>query len=160
MTKKKYIWVVGIVLLAGALFYALAGKSTSSFKTVNSFDGKINIYTSSSCGCCDVYGSYFAKQGNPNAKVVNIENATLIKDEQKVPTELRSCHTTIIGNYFVEGHMPLEAIEKLMVEKPDIAGIAMPGMPEGSPGMMGTKRGDFVIYAVNHDGSYEEFMRI
>ena len=56
--------------------------------------------------------------------------------------------------------MPLEAVEKLLKEQPDIAGIAMPGMPEGSPGMPGSKRGDFVIYAVNNDGSYSEFMRI
>ncbi len=51
-------------------------------------------------------------------------------------------------------------MERLMSEKPDIAGIAMPGMPAGSPGMPGSKYGDFVIYAVDHDGSYEEFMRI
>ena len=60
----------------------------------------------------------------------------------------------------MEGHVPLEAIEKLLQEKPDIKGIAMPGMPSGAPGMLGKKTGDFVVYAVNNDGSYEEFMRI
>ena len=70
------------------------------------------------------------------------------------------CHTTIIGDYFVEGHVPLEAVEKLLTEKPDIKGIAMPGMPSGSPGMPGAKKGDFVIYAVNRDGSYEEWTRL
>ena len=73
---------------------------------------------------------------------------------------MESCHTVVIGDYFIEGHIPLEAVEKLLVEKPDIKGIAMPGMPSGSPGMPGAKKGDFVIYAVNNDGTTEEFMRI
>ena len=83
-----------------------------------------------------------------------------IKEQNKIPTELQSCHTSIIGGYFVEGHIPVEAINKLMQEKPNIAGIGMPGMPSGSPGMPGSKTGDFVITAVNKDGSMYEFMRI
>ena len=66
----------------------------------------------------------------------------------------------IYGNYFVEGHIPIEAIKKLLVEKPDIKGIAMPGMPSGSPGMPGAKDGQFIIYAVAKDGSTYEFMRV
>ena len=73
---------------------------------------------------------------------------------------MESCHTTVMGNYFVEGHIPLEVVNKLLTEKPDIKGIAMPGMPNGSPGMPGVKRGDFVIYAINNDGSYAEWMRL
>ena len=63
-------------------------------------------------------------------------------------------------DYFVEGHVPIEAIEKLMAEKPDIAGIALPGMPSGSPGMGGSRSGQFVIYAIGKDGTTTEFMRI
>ena len=73
---------------------------------------------------------------------------------------MQSCHTTTIGNYFVEGHIPIEAIEKLMTEKPNIKGIAMPGMPSGSPGMPGAKQGPFIIYAIGNDGSVGEFMRM
>ena len=83
-----------------------------------------------------------------------------VKANYEIPSQLESCHTAVIGDYFVEGHVPLEAVEKLLMEKPDVAGIAMPGMPSGSPGMPGTKRGDFIVYSVNNDGSYEEFMRI
>ena len=54
----------------------------------------------------------------------------------------------------------MEAVEKLLLEKPDIKGIAMPGMPSGSPGMPGAKKGNFIVYAVNNDGSYNEFMRL
>jgi hypothetical protein len=70
-----------------------------------------------------------------------------------------SCHTLIIEDYFVEGHIPIEAIEKLLAEQPDIDGITLPDMPSGSPGMPGVKKGDFVIYSVK-GGKTSEFMRI
>ena len=66
----------------------------------------------------------------------------------------------IIDGYFVEGHVPAEAIARMLQEKPDIAGIALQGMPMGSPGMPGSKEGRFVVYAVNKDGTYKEYMRI
>ena len=81
-----------------------------------------------------------------------------IKERYGVPRNLESCHTEIIGGYFVEGHMPIEAIEKLLSERPDIRGIALPGMPSGSPGMPGPKTEPWTIYAVNKDGSVGEFM--
>ena len=83
-----------------------------------------------------------------------------VKKDFNIPANLQSCHTTQIGDYFVEGHIPLEAIEKLLTEKPAIAGIAMPGMPSGSLGMPGKKSGPWIIYAVDHDGKYYEFMTI
>ena len=134
--------------------------SADSFETLGNFNGEIKIYKSMSCGCCDVYASYFKGKGNSNTEIVNTEDLDSIKEQYGVPSGMESCHTTIIGDYFVEGHIPLEAIEKLLQEKPNIKGIAMPGMPSGSPGMLGQKAGDFVIYSIKHDGSYEEFMRI
>ena len=91
---------------------------------------------------------------------LDTQSSNKIEEQYGVPSELRSCHTTIIGNYFIEGHIPLEAVEKLLKEQPNIKGIAMPGMPSGSPGMPGQKQGAFIIYAVNNDGSTSEFMRI
>jgi hypothetical protein len=65
----------------------------------------------------------------------------------------------IIGNYFVEGHVPIEAVNKLLSEKPAIDGIALPDMPSGSPGMPGAKRGKWRIFALS-DGKMSEFMEI
>lgn len=159
MKGKIYFWLIGIALVIGALAIIFSGKG-NSYETIDNFDGEITIYKSSDCGCCGVYGGYFKREGNSNTKIVDLEDVDSIKNQQGVPNGLRSCHTTVIGNYFVEGHIPLEAVEKLLAEKPDIAGIAMPGMPSGSPGMPGAKVGDFVIYSVGHDGSYKEWMRI
>lgn len=146
------------VLIIG--IFVLIPNNASSFQAVENFDDEIKIYKSTSCGCCDVYSSYFKSRGNSRIQEVNLQDIDILKRQYEVPEAMKSCHTTIIGNYFVEGHMPLEAIEKLLQEKPAIKGIALPGMPMGSPGMVGAKTEKFVIYAINNDGSNKEFMRI
>ena len=120
---------------------------------------KITVYKSQSCGCCGIYVNYLKKAGF-SVEVKDVLDVAEIKNQNKIPRELSSCHTSIVGKYFVEGHVPYEAIVKLVTEKPDIAGIALPGMPSGSPGMPGAKRGDFVIYSIGKDGTTGEFMRI
>lgn len=160
MGKRKYYWGIGVVLLIGIASLIFSGPRMSGYAVLGGFSEEITIYKSSSCGCCEVYGSYFKREGNSNTDIVNAEDSDSIKRQFGVPSAMQSCHTTVIGDYFVEGHIPLEAVEKMMAERPDIAGIAMPGMPSGSPGMPGPKTGDFIIYAVNHDGSYGEFMRM
>jgi len=159
MGKKIYIGLGILVILAVAIF-AFNGSKTSAFVTLDNYQEDIKIYKSQSCGCCEVYSGYFKREGNKNADIVNLEDISYLKQQYSVPKSMESCHTVVIGDYFIEGHIPLEAVEKLLVEKPDIKGIAMPGMPSGSPGMPGAKKGDFVIYAVNNDGTTEEFMRI
>ncbi len=149
-----------MILVAGILIFSIAKGGANSFEAVDDFDGEMIVYKSLSCGCCGIYGDYFKRQGNSNTKIINSQDMDSIRSRYSVPTGLQSCHTTIIGDYFVEGHIPLEAVEKLLEEKPNIAGIAMPGMPTGSPGMPGRKSGEFVIYGVEHDGSYNEFMRL
>ena len=89
-----------------------------------------------------------------------MKDMSSVKKEYQIPEHLAACHTAIIGDYFVEGHIPIEAIEKLFEEKPDIDGIALPGMPAGSPGMPGQQREAFIIYAALRDGTVSEFMRI
>ena len=158
--KHKYIWTIGIVFLAVISFIVLSTPRGNSFTTLENFDGEVTIYKSLSCGCCGLYADYFKSRGNKNIEVVNMQDISSIKKQYGVPSGLESCHMTLVGDYFVEGHIPLEAIEKLLTEKPDIAGIAMPGMPSGSPGMPGTKHSEFIIYSVDHDGGYSEFMRI
>ncbi len=157
--KNLLIALVSIVLIAFIIFF-LQFSGASSFESIDAFEGEIDIYKSISCGCCGIYSEYVKGKVEPRVNVINLGDLYEIKETYGVPSELQSCHTTVIGNYFVEGHIPLEAVEKLLQEQPDIAGIAMPGMPSGSPGMPGRKYSDFVIYAVNHDGSYDEFMRI
>jgi len=156
---KKYFWIAGAVLLI-ILSWFFISNNGSNAEALQNFNGEVTIYKSGSCGCCDVWTSYFKGKSKLDANVIDQYDLSPVKTQLGVPSALESCHTTKVGNYFVEGHIPAEAINKLIEEQPDIKGIAMPGMPDGSPGMPGAKTGDFVIYAVNNDGSYEEYMRI
>ncbi|MBS3140714.1 hypothetical protein J4405_01050 [Candidatus Woesearchaeota archaeon] len=158
---KKIYWLsTGLILIIGLVIFSFSNNNPGNYELINNYDGKMEIYKLSTCGCCTLYANYFNNKGNSNIKVNTINNMEAIREEYGIPSALTSCHTTIIGDYFVEGHIPLEAVEKLLREKPSIKGIAMPGMPTGSPGMPGVKSEDFVIYQVNNDGSYTEFMRI
>lgn len=68
-------------------------------------------------------------------RVEDVQNLTPIKEEHSVPSSLYSCHTAIVDGYIIEGHVPIDAIEQLLSERPDVTGLAVPGMPIGSPGM-------------------------
>ncbi len=82
-----------------------------------------------------------------------------MKEELGVPEQVWSCHTSVLGKYVIEGHVPVEAIQKLPDERPAIDGIALPGMPQGSPGMSGEKSEPWVIYSIV-DGGIEEFVTL
>ncbi len=150
-----FILLLGVLLVTGC-------NSSADGNAIKNLDEKVTIYKSQSCGCCSLYSNYLKSKGKLNLDIVNLPDLELgsIKRQYGVPSIVESCHTTVIGDYFVEGHIPLEAINKLITEKPDIAGIAMPGMPSGSPGMPGSKTGDFTIFAVNKDGSQDVFMTL
>lgn len=90
---------------------------------------------------------------------IRTDDLTEIKDRFGVPADMQSCHTSIVGDYYVEGHVPVEAIRKLLEEQPAVSGIALPGMPPGSPGMSGEKAAPFVIYAIT-GGGFEEFVTL
>jgi hypothetical protein len=68
---------------------------------------------------------------------------------------LQSCHITVLGDYYVEGHVPFEVLEKLVTEMPDVDGLVLPGMPDGSPGMPGSQNQDWVIYGVKNGETFE-----
>ncbi len=118
----------------------------------------VTVYSSPTCGCCREYESYLEKSGFA-VESIKTDDLTEVKDSFGIPEEMRSCHTAVIDQYFVEGHVPVEAIRKLLEEQPPIAGIALPGMPPGSPGMGGDKELPFTIYAIV-DGEAEEFMTL
>lgn len=82
-----------------------------------------------------------------------------VKAGYGVPVDIASCHTIDFNDYVVEGHVPIQALESLVSNRPEIAGIALPGMPAGSPGMGGDKAAPFTIYAFD-DGHVEPFMEV
>lgn len=120
---------------------------------------KAIVYKSPTCGCCQVYVGYLKKQGF-EVEIKDINNTQSIKNKYQIQNDKLSCHTTVIGDYFFEGHIPIEAINKVLKEKPAIKGLALPGMPSGSPGMPGPKFDKFVIYQLANDSKWSDYMSI
>ena len=119
----------------------------------------IVLYSSPTCGCCHNYVEYLNDNGFDTFQK-RTENYQDIKDENLIPEEQRSCHTVIIGDYFVEGHIPLSAVFDLLSQNPDIDGIAQPGMPAGSPGMGGEKNSEWVISSILNGQVVNVFARV
>ena len=118
----------------------------------------VEVFKTPSCGCCNGYVLFLEKE-KFNVKQTDMRSLHTIKQKYNIPVEMQSCHTTIIGKYFIEGHVPFEAIDKLFKEQPDIDGIALPGMPIGTPGMPGDKDEPYVIYQLK-DGKFSVFTTI
>lgn len=94
----------------------------------------MTVYKSPSCGCCSKWVEHIESAGF-TVKTRDLSDVTPKKNELGVPTRLRSCHTAKVGDYVVEGHVPAADVKRLLNERPEIAGLAVPGMPAGSPGM-------------------------
>ena len=95
---------------------------------------KVLSYRSASCGCCKKWVNHLRDNG---LEVIDniVEDILEIKKQYNIPNNLRSCHSAKIGKYSIEGHVPIESINKLFQDKTNVSGIAVPGMPHGSPGM-------------------------
>jgi hypothetical protein len=121
----------------------------------------VTIYKTPNCGCCENYISYLKSNGfKVEKKDISDEELTNLKKQIGLPENLWACDTVLLNNYFIEGHVPIEAIEKLLTEKPEIDGIALPQMPSGSPGMPGFKIEKWKIHSVKNVQDQGIFMEI
>ncbi|MFD1788547.1 DUF411 domain-containing protein [Sphingomonas floccifaciens] len=110
------------------------------------------MYKNPGCECCDGHAAALKRAGF-DVKVVPTEKLAALKAKAGVPAELQGCHTMMVGGYAVEGHVPVAAVKRLLAEKPAVRGIALPGMPAGSPGMGGPKTAPFRVMSFEGDGT-------
>ena len=110
------------------------------------------------CGCCGNWTDHLKRAGFAVTREVTSQ-LDAVPARRRVPDSLRSCHTAVIGNYLVEGHVPADLVQKLLKERPKIAGIAVPGMPAGSPGMESNYPVPYLIVAFRADGTTYEFAK-
>ena len=119
----------------------------------------ITIYKSKTCGCCAKWVDHVKAAGFAS-KVHDDEEMDQLKAELGVPEAVRSCHTALVGSYLIEGHVPASDIRRLLAERPKVAGLAVPGMPSGTPGMAEPgAEGDYEVVAFKLDGSTSKFAR-
>lgn len=123
-----------LALVAGAgAFLALRALRLPSWAVAASLP-EVTVYKSPTCGCCAEWVSHLRRHGFP-VKSTDVSDLQAIKVRHGVPADLQSCHTALIAGYVVEGHVPADLVGRLLREKPRVLGLAVPGMPVGSPGM-------------------------
>ena len=109
------------------------------------------VYKSPTCGCCADWITHMEKNGF-KLEVHDQPDMWPIKKKMGVPSNLQSCHTAMVGGYVIEGHVPADVIARLLKEKPVIKGLAVPGMPMGSPGMEGPRKDPYDVVTFDKDG--------
>jgi hypothetical protein len=119
----------------------------------------VTVFKDPNCGCCKDWVEHLRKHA---FKVVAKDTSDMsgIKRSGRVPQQLMSCHTAFVNGYVIEGHVPAEDIKRLLAEKPKIAGLAVAGMPAGSPGMeVGNRKDRYEVVAFNRDGTTSVYAR-
>lgn len=113
----------------------------------------ITVYKTSTCGCCKAWVKHLESNGfKVTAHDFEQDKLTETKRTLNVPEALESCHTGVVGRYVVEGHVPADLVTKMVNEKPNIIGLAVPGMPSGSPGMEGGSKQRYDVIAFERGG--------
>jgi hypothetical protein len=139
MNRRTFL---GQTLAAGALA-ALAPSLARSQPTLPT----ITVYKGATCGCCNAWIDHLTRNGL-TVKGVDTADLAGVKRTMGVPAALESCHTAVVGVYLVEGHVPAADIKRMLAQRPAIRGLAVPGMPIGSPGMEQGNPKDYDRYAV------------
>jgi hypothetical protein len=111
----------------------------------------ILVYKTEGCGCCNGWVEHLQEAGF-QVDARNVTDLMSIKTDAGVPASNASCHTALVDGYVVEGHVPADVIRKMLADRPDIAGLAVPGMPTGSPGMEGPGAKPYDVLTFDREG--------
>lgn len=134
------------------------GITAGVIATTQSAAPTIVVYKTPTCGCCTKWVDHLKANGF-TVMAQNRDDLSPIRAQHGVPRQVLSCHTALVGSYVVEGHVPAADVQKLLREKPAIKGIAVPGMPMGSPGMEGPTAERYDTLAFTADGKTSVFAR-
>ena len=145
--RRFAIVAAAALMLAGSVGMTAQGRQAT-----------VDVYKSPTCGCCSKWVDHLRSHGF-QVRVTDTETVDQLKTKHGVPRQTRSCHTALVGGYVIEGHVPAADVQRLLRERPAIVGIAVPGMPIGSPGMEvpGVKPQAFNVIAFAKDGSTRVF---
>lgn len=152
--------VAAVVLAVGATtlaFQTSEAAEASSAKNSASAEPAITIYKSPNCGCCQSWVEHLDTHGF-ETRIVETDNVNQIKQDHGVPREMASCHTALIGDLVIEGHVPADDILAYL-ENPQFnsTGLSVPGMPHGTPGMETGRKDDYQVIAFSDNGQQRVF---
>jgi len=138
------------------VLFAAAALSLAAAVPPAAAQGPVTVYKSPTCGCCKLWVDHLAAAG---FEVQVHERTDLAAEKQRlgVPPRLAACHTAVVDGYVVEGHVPAADLRRLLAERPDVAGLAVPGMPMGSPGMEFGPPVPYDVLTFDRDGATRVF---
>jgi hypothetical protein len=142
---------VAVLALVAASGLALGGQRPAE---------TVSVYKDAGCGCCAKWVDHLEQRGFAT-KTTNVTNIDEVKTKHGVPAQARSCHTAIVAGYVIEGHVPAADVQRLLKERPaGVVGLAVPGMPIGSPGMeVGSRVQPYSVLAFDKQGKTTVFAR-
>ena len=144
--------VVSVVLLAcSSAAIQPSPTTTRTNQSMAAATREIYVYKSPTCSCCHEWESYLISKGY-TVRSIPTEDMAELKEQMRVPEAAWSCHTAVIDGYVVEGHVPVAAMDDLFARRPAIDGIALAGMPAGSPGMTGVQTEPFHVLGLSDGG--------
>lgn len=156
LTRRNVL--TGIGGLAVASIAGCVDNTQQNIPTMLSLSMTPQLYQSPGCSCCGRYVEYFNKRADTQMEINEVSGQKLngMKSNHHIEDEIASCHTILIEEYVIEGHVPVPAIEKLLEENPeDVVGLSVPGMPANSPGMGGMEAVE--VTAIQKDGTTKQF---
>lgn len=113
---------------------------------------RVEVFKSPHCGCCGAWVDHMKAAGFP-VKVNLVDDTTAMRQRLGLPDRFGSCHTALVAGYAVEGHVPATEVKRLLAQRPDAIGLAVPGMPPGSPGMeMGSRQDPYDVLLIDKRG--------
>ncbi|HSH45359.1 MAG TPA: DUF411 domain-containing protein [Longimicrobiales bacterium] len=153
---KKLLPLLGIMALAmagTALFLRGGDEPSGDTYAAATGEAEVVVYKSPTCGCCTNWVDHMRESGF-TVRTVDLTPSALAqrKAEAGVPGDLDSCHTAVVDGYAVEGHVPANVVARLLEDRPAVAGISVPGMPIGSPGMEGPNPEAYDVIAFDRNG--------
>jgi len=135
MHRRSFIaWAASALAFPGGRAFAVA-------------PAKMTVYKDPNCGCCHEWSKAMAAAGF-SVDARDTDDLAAVKARLGVPVDLEGCHTAVVEEYYLEGHVPLEAVQRLLRERPPVRGLAVPGMPPGSVGMGDDQHASFDVYAI------------
>ncbi len=152
--------VLGLTLsgLLLSLASAHAGDAAGARRMSAAKPVAIKVYKTPSCGCCKAWVQHLRDNGF-HVETMDMPDLSAVKQKYGVKPALQACHTAVVSGYVVEGHVPADVILKLLKEHPAVAGVAVPGMPSGSPGMEGGSKERYDVLTFDRAGRTQVYAR-
>ena len=162
LTRRWFLRSAGVLVLAGGGVSALAScagsASESSQNAAPIGGGAVNLFREEGCSCCATYADYLRENGFA-VDMKTVDDLKTIRDRYGIPEEAVGCHTSVVDGYVVEGHVPVEAINRVRTERPTVDGISVVGMPVSAPGM-GEANGRPLDVLSFRNGTVDDYMSV